>query len=63
MQGGCEVLALDFTEIARGILGAEGPVFSKSGDFYLVAPEVEDQDKNPIGEIIRLDVDNSQVNI
>ncbi|XP_029641994.1 diisopropyl-fluorophosphatase [Octopus sinensis] len=40
-----------FTKVASDVLGSEGPVFDKSGCFYVVAPEVEKNNK-PAGQIL-----------
>ena len=49
-----------FTKVAEDIPGAEGPVFDKKGDFYIVAPEVE-VDGKPAGEILQVDLKTGKV--
>ena len=36
-----EVVTPEFRRLFSGWAGAEGPVFTKEGRFYMVAPEVE----------------------
>lgn len=55
-----EVVEPAFTCVAKGLLGSEGPVFSRDGDFYMVAPEVE-KDGKPAGQILRVDLENKTV--
>ncbi|XP_063421626.1 diisopropyl-fluorophosphatase-like [Mytilus trossulus] len=45
-----------FIKITEGFPGAEGPVFDKCGNFYMVAPEVK-TDGNFTGQVIRIDLD------
>ena len=49
-----------FFKIADGLLGAEGPVFSNNGDFYMVAPEVE-KDGEAAGQVLSVDLDLKKV--
>lgn len=50
----------NFTKIVEGLLGAEGPVFSPDGTFYMVAPEVE-KDGNYAGQILKVDLTSAKV--
>jgi len=56
-----EVISPNFTKIAENIPGAEGPVFDKQGNFYMVAPEKVDKDGNAAGEILKVDLGNGKV--
>ena len=49
-----------FTEVARGMPGAEGPVFNKDGNFYMVAPEKE-VDGKYAGEVLAVDTSTGEV--
>lgn len=48
-----------FSKVTEDVPGAEGPVFDKKGDFYVVAPEVENEGK-PAGEILRVDLNTGK---
>ena len=50
----------NFSKIADGLLGAEGPVFSTDGSFYMVAPEVE-TNGNAAGQILKIDLPTAKV--
>ena len=52
--------AFTFTKIAAGFPGAEGPVFSQNGAFYLVTPGNE-VDGKAAGQIVKVDVSTGQV--
>ena len=45
----------NFTKIVDGLPGAEGPVFSLDGTFYMVVPEVENNG-NAAGQIVKIDL-------
>ncbi len=47
--------ARSFSKIAEKLPGAEGPVFTPDGNFYMVAPEVE-KDGKSAGQILRVDL-------
>ncbi len=50
-----------FTKITKtGLVGAEGPVFDKDGNFYMVAPEVV-VDGKAAGEIVTVDISSGKV--
>ena len=51
----------EFSKIVDNLLGAEGPVFDKNGNFFMVAPEVE-KDGKPAGQIVKVDLSSKQVN-
>ena len=50
----------EFTKLLDGIAGAEGPVFDTSGNFYMVAPEVEKNNKFA-GQILKVDLATQKV--
>ena len=50
----------NFTKIVDGLLGAEGPVFSLDGSFYMVVPEVE-SNGNAAGQIVKVDLKTGKV--
>ena len=50
----------NFTKIVDGLPGAEGPVFSTDGTFYMVAPEVE-KDNKAAGQIVKVDLTAGKV--
>ena len=54
-----EKLQVQFTKIAEGLLGSEGPVFNKDGEFIMVAPEVE-EDGRSAGQILKINLQNGQ---
>lgn len=56
-----EVLELNFTKIADSLEGAEGPVFDKHGNFYMVAPERTDTKNNPAGDVLKVNLDIGKV--
>lgn len=53
---------LKFDKIVDGLLGAEGPVFTRNGDFYMVAPEVEVDDQ-PAGEVLKINIEEKKVGL
>ena len=50
----------EFTKLLDGIAGAEGPVFDTSGNFYMVAPEIEKNNKFA-GQILKVDLATQKV--
>ena len=56
----CEVFHPTFTKIAENLLGSEGPVFDRHGNFFMVAPEVMDGDKYA-GEVLKIDLETGKV--
>ena len=56
----CEVFHPNFTKIAENLLGSEGPVFDRHGNFFMVAPEVMDGDKYA-GEVLKIDLETGKV--
>ncbi|XP_013398179.1 diisopropyl-fluorophosphatase-like [Lingula anatina] len=56
-----QILAPEFTKIAEGILGSEGPVFDRNGTFFMVEPEKEDENKQYAGCVHLVDLDTSHV--
>ncbi|GAB1603366.1 diisopropyl-fluorophosphatase-like [Argonauta hians] len=48
-----------FSQVAADILGSEGPVFDKDGNFFVVAPEVE-KDGKPAGQILCVNLNVNQ---
>ncbi|CAC5377576.1 Diisopropyl-fluorophosphatase [Mytilus coruscus] len=50
------ILEPQFFKIAEGFPGAEGPVFDKCGNFYMVAPEVKNNG-NFAGQVVKIDLD------
>ncbi|RDD38014.1 Diisopropyl-fluorophosphatase [Trichoplax sp. H2] len=55
-----EKLKVEFTKVAEGLLGAEGPVFNKNGQLMMVAPEVEEEDGRSAGQILKINLQNGQ---
>ena len=51
-----------FHEIADDILGAEGPVFTRDGSFFMVAPEVEKDGKHA-GQILTVNLETGEVTL
>lgn len=49
-----------FSFLVEGLLGAEGPVFDISANFYMVAPEVE-TDNKPAGQVLKIDLASKTV--
>lgn len=56
-----EVLEPNLTKIADSLEGAEGPVFDKHGNFYMVAPERTDTKKNPAGDVLKVNLESGKV--
>lgn len=56
-----EVFEPKFVKIAENLAGAEGPVFDKNGNFYMVAPECVDAENNAAGEVLKVNLENGQV--
>ena len=54
------MLEPEFTEICRGIAGAEGPIFSSNNEFNIVAPFSARGDTQG-GEILRIDLETGKV--
>ncbi|XP_071143907.1 diisopropyl-fluorophosphatase-like [Mytilus edulis] len=52
----------EFTKIADKLLGSEGPVFDKDGNFYMVAPEVE-KDGAFAGQILKVDLSTCKATV
>ena len=50
-----EIISLEFLHIVKDIPGAEGPVFTKDGRFFMVAPERMKNDQFA-GEIYEIDI-------
>ena len=55
-----EIFEPTFTKITENLLGAEGPVFDKYGNFFMVAPEVMDG-QNYAGEVLKIDLETGKV--
>lgn len=55
-----QIVTPDFVKILDNALGAEGPVFDKLGEMFMVAPGVE-KDGLPAGEILKIDLKNATV--
>ena len=55
-----DILEPEFTQICKGLAGAEGPIFSKDGQFNMVAPFATNQDTKG-GEVLSVDPSNGQV--
>ena len=52
----------DFKCIFKGLPGAEGPVFDVDGNFYAVAPEIEEAGRFR-GQLFHLDLTNNAVSV
>ena len=52
----------DFKCIFKGLPGAEGPVFDVDGNFYAVAPEIEEAGRFR-GQLFHLDLTNKSVSV
>lgn len=59
-KGAPKISQHEFTKIADKLLGSEGPVFDKDGNFYMVAPEVE-KDGAFAGQILKVDLSTCKV--
>ena len=57
------VIEPPFTKIAEGLLGAEGPVFDRKCQFFMVAPLVKDGDGRNAGQVLSVDLENEEVGI
>ena len=55
-----EILKPDFTEICRGLSGAEGPIFSRNGTFNMVAP-FGNRESADRGDVVSVDLKTGQV--
>lgn len=55
-----EAVEPKFTKVIHGELGAEGPVFDKDDNFYMVAPEVMKND-NYSGQVLSIDLKTNKV--
>lgn len=55
------VFTPEFRKICDGLLGAEGPVFDKKGNMFMVAPEVEDADGKSAGEVLSVNLQDGTV--
>jgi hypothetical protein len=49
-----------FTKVLEGKLGAEGPVFDRDDNFYMVAPEVM-KNGNFLGQVLSVDLKTNKV--
>ncbi|KAH3731203.1 diisopropyl-fluorophosphatase-like [Dreissena polymorpha] len=58
-----EVIEPKFVKIAENLAGAEGPVFDKGGNFYMVAPEVVDAQNKYAGEVLKVNLENGQTEV
>ena len=58
--GAPKIIETTFTKIADNILGAEGPVFDKDGNFYMVAPEVE-KEGSFAGQVLKVNLETCEV--
>lgn len=58
--GDPKIIETTFTKIADNILGAEGPVFDKDGNFYMVAPEVE-KEGSFAGQVLKVNLETCEV--
>ena len=55
------IFAPKFQKVTTGLIGAEGPVFTKDQRFYMVSPGKEDQQKQCAGEIVKVNTENGKV--
>ena len=55
-----EIYSPKFEKIVGGLAGAEGPVFTRDGTFYMVAPGVQ-KDGKPAGEVLEVDIEGKEV--
>ena len=56
----CQVYETKFDRICSDLLGAEGPVFDKEDNFYMVAPEVMKNDSYA-GQVLKVNLENGKV--
>ncbi|XP_071118676.1 diisopropyl-fluorophosphatase-like [Haliotis cracherodii] len=56
------VVEPQFSKIVDGLLGSEGPVFDKNGNFFMVAPGVE-KDGKFAGQVLKVDLKTKQVTV
>lgn len=56
-----EIFEPEFTKIADKLFGAEGPVFDKNGQFYMVAPEGVESEPKSSGDVLKVDLDCGKV--
>jgi len=57
-----EVVVPEFQCLSKGHAGAEGPVFTPDGRFFMVAPEVE-LDGKPAGKILQINEQDEQYQV
>ena len=54
-MAGADDAKFEFTKLLDGVAGAEGPVFDIRGNFYMVGPEIE-KDNKFAGQILKVDL-------
>lgn len=50
-----------FTKIVSGLIGAEGPVFNKDLQFFMVAPCRENEQKEADGDVVKVNLEKGTV--
>ncbi|KAK7099756.1 diisopropyl-fluorophosphatase-like [Littorina saxatilis] len=61
-MAGADDTKFEFSKIADGIAGAEGPVFDTKGNFYMVAPSVEKNGKHA-GQVLKVDLNTGKTTL
>ena len=59
MADDTKTLQPEFSCLLRDYKGSEGPVFNCHGEFYMVAPEIEDNG-NYAGQILHVNLSNKK---
>ena len=59
-MAGADDAKFEFTKLLDGVAGAEGPVFDIRGNFYMVGPEIE-KDNKFAGQILKVDLTTRKV--
>ncbi|ELU00274.1 hypothetical protein CAPTEDRAFT_229059 [Capitella teleta] len=49
--------SVEFEKVATGLPGAEGPVFTRNGRFFMVAPFRENEKNEANGDVVAVDLD------
>jgi hypothetical protein len=51
----------EFHKVTTGLIGAEGPVFTRDGRFFMVAPCKENEKHEADGEVVSVDLETGKV--
>ena len=59
--GRMSVLTPKFDKVTSGLDGAEGPVFNKNEQFFMVAATRKDDQQQPAGEVVTVNLGDGKV--